>query len=88
MDKLGFNIKGDSGSKRLEIGCEHQNGTLYVVRGEQNWVCSDSLLSAHALAGFLKHLVELDNQAVKNAMRDWGLYFRAGTSIPEKEQID
>ena len=34
------------------------------------------LLHVHALAGFMKQLVELDDPRVNQLMRRWGLYFR------------
>jgi hypothetical protein len=76
MNAPGLDIKGASGSKRVVVGCEHQRGMLYVVRSERSWVCSDELLPAHALAGFFKQLAASDEPAVKEAMRQWGLYFR------------
>ena len=76
MNATGMDIKGASGSKRVEVGCEHQRGMLYVVRAERSWVCSDDLLPAHALAGFFKQIAASDEPAVKEAMRQWGLYFR------------
>ena len=88
MDNSGITVKGDSGSKRLEIGCEHQSGLLYVIRGERSWVCSDDLLHAHALAGFFKQLAEMDDPGVKEAMRQWGLYFRELPLETAEERTD
>ena len=76
MNASGLDIKGASGSKRVEVGCEHQRGMLYVVRAERSWVCSDDMLPAHALAGFFKQVARSDEPVVKEAMRQWGLYFR------------
>ena len=76
MNVSGLDVKGASGSKRVEVGCEHQRGMLYVVRGERSWVCSDDLLPAHALAGFFKQVAASGEPAVEEAMRQWGLYFR------------
>ena len=76
MSSYGLTVKGESGSKRVELECEHQNGLLYVARSEATWVCTDELLHVHALAGFLSSLVELDDPRVKEAMQRWGLYFR------------
>ena len=76
MGGPGLEVKGESGSKRLEFECEHHNGLLYVVPSEGSWVCSDELLHVHALAGFFKQLVQLDDPLVKEAMQRWGLYFR------------
>jgi hypothetical protein len=33
-------------------------------------------MPAHALAGFLGELIELDNPQVKEMMQRWGVYFR------------
>ena len=76
MGTYGLSVKGESGSKRVELQCEHNNGLLYVVPSEASWVCSDELLHVHALAGFLKQLVQLDDPQVNEAMQRWGLYFR------------
>ena len=76
MGTYGLSVKGESGSKRVELQCEHHNGLLYVVASEASWVCSDELLHVHALAGFLKQLVQLDDPQVNEAMQRWGLYFR------------
>ena len=76
MAEFGLTVKHDSGGKRVEIQCAHQNGLLYVVPSEASWVCSEELLHAHAIAGFFRQLIELDNPQVKDLMQRWGLYFR------------
>lgn len=76
MAEFGLTVKHDSGGKRVEMQCAHQNGLLYVVPSEASWVCSEELLHAHAIAGFFKQLAELDNPQVKEIMQRWGLYFR------------
>jgi hypothetical protein len=76
MSRTGLTVRGGTGSKRIELVCEHQDGLLYVVPAEASWVCSDELLHVHALAGFLKQLAALDNAEVKEAMQRWGLYYR------------
>ena len=76
MSQYGLTIKEDSGGHRVGVQCKHQNGLLYVVPSEASWVCSDELRHVHALAGFFKQLVELDDQRVKDAMQRWGIYFR------------
>ena len=88
MNDTGLTVKGDSGSRRIEVRCDHHNGLLYVVRGEGSWVCSDELLHAHALAGFFKELAELDDPRVGEAMRHWGLSFRERTREPGGQQSD
>ena len=76
MSSFGLMVKGESGSKRVELQCEHQNGLIYVVPGEGSWVCSEELMHVHSLAGFFDELVRLDDPRVKEAMQRWGLYFR------------
>jgi|TARA_B100001971_G_scaffold206292_1_gene224857 hypothetical protein len=76
MEQLGLTVKHDTGGKRIEIECSHQNGLLYVVPSEASWVCSEDLLHAHALAGFFKQLMALESPDVKEVMQRWGLYFR------------
>ena len=76
MEILGLSVKHDSGGKRVEIQCPHQNGLLYVVPSEASWVCSEELLHVHALAGFFKDLGALSDARVKEIMQRWGLYFR------------
>lgn len=76
MAEHGLIVKQDSGGQRVEMQCEHQNGLLYVVPGESSWVCSDELRHAHALAGFFRELMELEDDRVQGLMQKWGLYYR------------
>ena len=76
MSEFGLTVKGGTGSKRVGLVCEHQDGLLYVVPAEASWVCSDELLHVHALAGFFKQITALENEEVKRAMQRWGLYYR------------
>ena len=76
MSGMGLTVKHDSGGKRVEIECSHQNGLVYVVPSEASWVCSEELLHVHALAGFFKEVAALDDPRVKEIMQRWGLYFR------------
>lgn len=73
---LGLAVSGETGSKRIELRCEHHNGLIYVVPSEGTWVCAADLLHVHALAGFLNELSELDDRRVGEAMQRWGLYYR------------
>ena len=86
MAEYGINVKHDSGGKRLEIQCKHQNGLLYVVPSEASWVCTEDLLHAHALAGFFSQLTELKDQRVKDIMQRWGIYFRERPLAVEDRQ--
>lgn len=72
----GVVVKLGQGGARVEIGCPHQHGLLYAVRSKASWVCSDDLLHAHALAGFLRELMRLEEPAVQALMHKWGLYYR------------
>ena len=76
MEDFGLIIKNDTGGKRLEMQCEHQNGLLYIVPSEASWVCSEELMHAHALAGFFCQVSELDDPRIKELMQRWGLYYR------------
>ena len=76
MAEFGLTIKHDTGGKRIELHCKHQNGLLYVVPSEASWVCSEELLHAHSVAGFFKELMGLGDPRIGEAMQRWGLYFR------------
>ena len=86
MSAFGLAVKGGSGSKRLELECEHQSGLLYVVPSEASWVCSEELLHVHALAGFFNQLATLNDPRVKEVMQRWGLYFRERPLALESEK--
>ena len=77
MAEFGLTIKHDNEGKRIEMQCEHQNGLVYVVRGEANWVCEENLLHAHSLAGFFRELGELDDDRISDIMQRWGIYYRS-----------
>ena len=76
MSSPGITVKGNSKDKRIKLGCEHQNGIVYVVASEANWVCTDELTHAHSLAGFFKEIAGLEDTRVRDAMQKWGLYYR------------
>ena len=76
MTEQGITIKSDSGGKRIYVECQHQNGLIYVVPAESSWVCDESLIHAHALAGFFQELTEMDDARVKDLMQNWGIYYR------------
>ena len=88
MTELGLRVKHDSGSKRIELQCKHQNGLLYVVPSEASWVCDENLLHAHALAGFFGQLMDLNDDRVGELMQRWGLYFRRRPLAPSEEVSD
>ena len=76
MTEYGLLTKPGQGMTRVQVSCIHQNGMLYVVPAEKSWVCSEEHMPAHALAGFLTELMELEDPRVKEAMQRWGIYFR------------
>ena len=88
MAEYGLIVKQDSGGQRVEMQCEHQNGLLYVVPGDSSWVCSDELRHAHALAGFFRELMELDDDRVQGLMQKWGLYYRPRSIDTDAEAGD
>ena len=88
MAEYGLIVKQDSGGQRVEMQCEHQNGLLYVVPGDSSWVCSDELRHAHALAGFFRQLMELDDDRVQGLMQKWGLYYRPRSIDTDAEAGD
>ncbi|PZC43541.1 MAG: hypothetical protein DK302_001318 [Chloroflexi bacterium] len=76
MTKFGLKIKSDTELTKIEVQCVHQNGLIYVVPSESNWVCSEDLRHVHALSGFLNQLIEFDDPKIEEAMQKWGIYFR------------
>ena len=72
----GIKVKPSENGSRIEIECPHQNGLLYAVRAEASWVCTDDLVHAHAMAGFLADLVAMGDPKVADLMQVWGLYYR------------
>ena len=76
MSSPGITVKGNSKDKRIKLECEHQNGIVYVVASEANWVCTDDLTHVHSLAGFFKEIADLKDPRVQDAMQRWGLYYR------------
>ena len=83
MAEYGLTIKHGQGMTRVEINCMHQSGLLYVVPAEKSWVCSQEHMPAHAMAGFLREMMELGDPRVKELMQRWGIYFR---ELPLEEE--
>lgn len=90
MSKPGITLSQGAEGSRMEIECPHQSGVLYTVPGEASWVCSQELLHAHALSGFMGELVKLDLPQVNRIMQRWGIYYRHRpvTSDDEKNEPD
>ena len=76
LEKRGLEIRQGEGLSRVQLGCSHQKGLLYVVPAERSWVCSQEMMPAHALAGFLGDLTELQQPAVQQLMNRWGISYR------------
>lgn len=70
----GDGIQFKQGS--VDLRCTHQSGVLYVESAEASWVCRDARLKAHALAGFFRELMDMENPAVRDLMQRWGLSYR------------
>ena len=72
----GLTITRGDDMTRIRVSCDHQQGLIYVVPAERSWVCDSQHLPAHALAGFFRELVALQQPAVKQLMDQWGIYYR------------
>ena len=72
----GLTVVQGQGMTRIRIGCEHQQGLVYVIPAAKSWVCSSELLPGHAISGFLGELVSKKNKEVEQLMESWGIYFR------------
>ena len=86
MAECGLLIKPGQDMTRVQISCMHQSGLLYMVPAEKSWVCSQEHMPAHALAGFLKDLMDLQDPRVKELMQRWGVYFRQLPLDDERSQ--
>ena len=76
MEITGLEIRQGEGLSRVQLACSHQKGLLYVTPAERSWVCSQEMMPAHALAGFLGELTDLQQPAVQHLMNRWGLSYR------------
>ncbi|MBR61458.1 MAG: hypothetical protein CL904_02205 [Dehalococcoidia bacterium] len=76
MTEFGLKIKSEAELTKIEVQCVHQNGLIYVVPSESSWVCTEDLRHVHALSGFFKQLIELEDPKIQEAMQKWGIYFR------------
>ena len=61
---------------RIPVTCPHQSGLIYVVPAEHSWVCSPEDMPRHALAGFFRELVKLNEPQIDELMQMWGIYYR------------
>ena len=70
---------------RIPVTCPHQSGLIYVVPAEHSWVCSPEDMPRHALAGFFRELVKLNEPQIDELMQMWGIYYR---QLPSREDSD
>ena len=77
MEKFGIKVICSTDSSRLDLQCPHQNALVYSIPAEASWVCSEELRTAHALAGFLGDLINLQDPMISNLLNVWGLYYRS-----------
>ena len=80
----GLTITPGDEMTRIRVSCDHHQGLIYVVPAERSWVCVSTRLPAHALAGFFRELVALEQPAVRNLMQQWGIYFRQLPPVGEQ----
>ena len=73
----GITVKIGEGMARVRVICPHQSGLIYAVPSDRSWVCTDELRPAHAMAGFFRELIELNDPRVESLMQEWGLYYRS-----------
>lgn len=73
----GLTVKTGPDLARVQVSCQHQSGLIYAVPGDRSWVCSDELRPAHALSGFFRELIALDDPRVAGLMQQWGIYYRS-----------
>ena len=73
----GVTVKTSEDMARVQLTCPHQSGLIYAVPGDLSWVCTDELRPAHAMAGFFRELIALNDPRVEALMQQWGLYYRS-----------
>ncbi len=73
----GLTVKISTDLGRIQATCPHQSGLIYAVPADRSWVCTDELRPAHALAGFFRELIALQDPRVESLMQQWGLYYRS-----------
>ncbi len=79
----GINVVPGKSMTRIQMGCKHQSGLVYVVPAEKSWVCSDEMMPGHALAGFLGELTAQKDERVAAIMQRWGINYR---QLPLEEE--
>ena len=77
MTEGGLTINPGTDLTRIKVSCPHQSGLLYVTPGERSWVCAAEEMPGHALAGFFRELLALQDSRVAGLMQQWGLYYRS-----------
>ncbi|PKB78140.1 MAG: hypothetical protein BZY88_19905 [SAR202 cluster bacterium Io17-Chloro-G9] len=76
MVENGLTVNQGTDMTRIQVTCKHQSGLIYVVPAERSWVCDPEKVPAHALAGFFRELVALNDPGVRDLMGQWGIYYR------------
>lgn len=72
---------------RIPVTCPHQSGLIYVVPAEHSWVCSPEDMPRHALAGFFRELVKLNEPQIDELMQMWGIYYRQLPLLEESDTV-
>ncbi len=72
---------------RIPVTCPHQSGLIYVVPAENSWVCSSEDMPRHALAGFFRELVTLNERQIDELMQNWGIYYRQLPLLEESDAV-
>ena len=76
MTEYSLPMQSGKDLTRIPVTCPHQSGLIYVVPSERSWVCTPEEIPKHALAGFFRELVALQDNRVEELMQDWGIYYR------------
>ena len=69
-------VKGSESLKRIDLSCDHHQGTFYFTQSESNWVCRSNQVVSHSLNGFFKDLSDLEDKSLKSLFQKWGIYYR------------
>lgn len=75
-DTKELRVQGSETLKRMELGCDHHQGTFYFTQSESNWVCNSNDVVSHSLNGLFKDLTKLEDESIKSLFQKWGIYYR------------
>ena len=87
MNDNGLSINIGEDMSRIQVTCPHQSGLIYVVPAEHSLVCSPEDMPRHALAGFFRELVKLNERQVDELMQSWGIYYRQLPLLDESDTV-